>query len=51
MIEDIEFVLDALYIKNDMIDNSIHFYKELLLTVSLDKLLLIEMAYQLLIIK
>ena len=40
MIEDIEFVLDALYIKNDIIDNSIHFYKELLLTVSLDKLLL-----------
>lgn len=40
LIDDIEFILDVLYIKNDVIDSCINFYNELLITVTLDKLIL-----------
>ena len=38
LINNIEFVLDVLYIKNNIIHSCIGFYNELLITVSIDKL-------------
>lgn len=38
LIENIKFNLMVLYIKNDIIDNTINFYKDLHLTTSLDKI-------------